>query len=144
MCYIRKLAIEYRTRKGEWGAESGSRRTAPVVLPARGLVLFVVKPGTPTRSHTYSARHTHLFTLSSAENRRTRTPTVRSGDKCRVPCPQPWGGAPPARYLRQPPHNTNPAHDADVTLHRARGDNHTRIPHRHMDPTLFHTRLLYN
>ena len=144
MCCSRQLAIEYRTREGEWGAESGEKEDC--LVPARDLVLFfVVNPGTPTcvPTHTYSALHTTCShkTLPKTDGcvHPRRAPAISVG------YPTPGVRARPrATSASPPPHNTNPAHDADVTLHRARGDNHTRIPHRHMDPTLFHTRLLYN
>ena len=75
------------------------------MLPARP-PFIVVKPGTPTRAltHTYSALHTHLFILNSAENRRTRTPPVHSGDKVGYPAPNPGGGPrPPAPTPPAPP-----------------------------------------
>ena len=96
MCCSRQLAIEYRTREGEWGAESGDKEDRSRAARARPS-FFVVNLGTPTRAptHTYSALHTHLFTLNSAENSRTQTSPVRSGDTCRYPVCNPGGRARP-------------------------------------------------
>ena len=92
---------------------------------ARPLVLFVVKrthPRAPT--HTYSALRTHLFTLNSAENRRTRVPppgALRRQVSVTPPVPNPGGPRPRPRAtsICREPFTTLPAHDADATLHRA-------------------------
>ena len=81
----------------------------------------------PSSKHTKRTPrlHIHLITINSAENRRTRSPPprrARSSDKCRVH-PTPGPGA-----------HLSIAHAVLP---------HTRIPHRHTDPTLSHTRSLY-
>ena len=102
--------------------ERGERGPPPCAACS---VLFVVKrthPRAPT--HTYSALRTHLFTLNSAENRRTRVPppgALRRQVSVTPPVPNPGGPRPRPRAtsICREPFTTLPAHDADATLHRA-------------------------
>ena len=124
-----QLAIDHSEQRGRVGSKERGQAGPPPCCP-RGLVLFCRQAGhTHALPHTYSALHTHLFTLNSTENRQTRTPPPGRASAISVgyPVPNP-GGARPGRHLDPPGGlTTYPAHDADATLHRAHG----ACPHAH-------------
>ena len=102
------------------------------LMPARGLSSFLfVKSGTPTRTraptHTYSALHTHLFTLKSLPREQTDVyPLSWCATAIRVgtPSPTPRGPHPPApcAHLEPPPQHAQHTTPTPLsTLHRARG-----------------------
>ena len=117
-------------------------RCSRALLPARGLSSFSCRQIGHThtrRSHPhirlYSAFHTHLFTLSSAENRRMRTLLVRSNDTCRYP---PTPSPRHAHLDPQLPPTTRLAHDAGATsCHYPLSIMHARgaCPHAHSAQT---------
>ena len=143
----RQFGLE-RERVGT--GERGEGGPPPCAAPARCCPRAASRPFLPSNrthprapTHTYSALRTHLFTLNSAENRRTRTPSRRApatsvGNP--PPSPTPAGPA-PARYLDLPRtlHNTSGARRRRHSPPRARD----ACPHAYKDTTLSHTRSLY-
>ena len=144
----RRFGLE-RERVGT--GERGEGGPPPCAAPARCCPRAASRPFLPSNrthprapTHTYSALRTHLFTLDSAENRRTRTPSRRApATSVGNPPPSPTPGAAPApaRYLDLPRtlHNTSGARRRRHSPPRARD----ACPHAYKDTTLSHTRSLY-
>ena len=138
----RRFGLE-RERVGT--GERGEGGPPPCAAPARCCPRAASRPFLPSNrthprapTHTYSALRTHLFTLDSAENRRTRTPSRRAPATSvgTPPVPNPGAARPPARRAL---HNTSSARRRRHSPPRARD----ACPHAHKDPTLSLTRSLY-
>ena len=96
--------------------ERGEGGPPPCAAPARCCPRAASRPFLPSNrthprapTHTYSALRTHLFTLNSAENRRTRTPSRRAPATSvgNPPVPNPGGRARPRATSTL--HNTSSA-----------------------------------
>ena len=106
----RRFGLE-RERVGT--GERGEGGPPPCAAPARCCPRAASRPFLPSNrthprapTHTYSALRTHLFTLDSAENRRTRTPSRRAPATSvgNPPVPNPGGRARPrATSIRRGP-----------------------------------------
>ena len=141
----RRFGLE-RERVGT--GERGEGGPPPCAAPARCCPRAASRPFLPSNrthprapTHTYSALRTHLFTLDSAENRRTRTPSRRAPATSvgNPPVPNPGGRARPRAGPVSVHNNTSSARRRRHSPPRARD----ACPHAHKDPTLSHTRSLY-
>ena len=107
--YSCKLAIDDSDQRGRVGSgERGEGGPPPCAAPARCCPRAASRPFLSSNrapTHTYSTLRTHLFTLNSAENRRTRTLPGALRRQLPATPPSPTPGAAPARA---PPRSAGP------------------------------------